>query len=122
MKNKVQTLKAAVAIIFAGINSKNKEEGINATYKYKSEPVDEKDFKGWVFSVSIAQLGHKERMLQTLRFKRPDNIDKYNMEYNVLMSVLSSGMETALLTWNEIGKTLNVDPQLQKKAREVIKE
>ena len=122
MKNKVQTLKAAVAIIFAGINSKNQEQGINATYKYSSTPVEEKEFKGWVFSIYVTELGHRERMLQTLRFKRPENIDKYNMEYNVLMSVLSSGMETALITWNELGKTLNTDPQLQEKAKKVIKE
>jgi len=122
MKNKVEILKAAVAIIFAGINSRNQEQGINATYKYKSEPVEEKEFKGWTFSIYVAELGHRERTLQTLRFKRPDNIDKYNMEYNVLMSVLSSGMETALITWNELGKTLNTDPQLQEKAKEVIKE
>lgn len=121
MKNKVETIKAAIAIIFAGINSRNQEQGINETYKYKSEPVEEEKFKGWTFTITVVELGHAERMIQVLRFKRPDGIDKFNMEYNVLMAVLSSGMETSLLTWNELGKELNIDPQFQEDARNVLR-
>ena len=56
-----------------------------------------------------------------MRFIKPPNIDKYNMEYNVLLAVLSSAMETSILTWNEIGKTLNTDPTLQEVARNVLR-
>ena len=122
MKNKVEILKASLAIIFGGINERRRAQGINEFYKYSSEPVEEKKFKGWVYTISIKELGHDERELQTLRFIRPDNIDKYNMEYNVLMAVMSSGIETALTTWNEVGKALNVDPAMQETARNVLRE
>jgi len=121
MRTKVATLKGTIAIIFADINGTNAKKGINLTYKYKSEAVEDGKFKGWMFTVTAVELGHKERDLQVLRFKRPDNIDKYNMEYNVLMSVLSSGMDTALMVWNETGKLLNVDPKMQEAARETLR-
>lgn len=122
MKDKVAILKAAVAIIFAGINSRKSEQGINEIYKYSSTLIEHNGFKGWAFTISIKELGHKERELQVLKFKRPDNIDKFNMEYNVLMTVLSSGLETALMTWNEAGKLLNTDIKLQEIARNVLRE
>jgi len=121
MKNKVELLRATIAIIIAGLNTKNSKSGINEIVKYKSEPVELDNFKGWIFSISIFELGHSERTIQELRFNRPDNIDVYNMEYNVLLSVLSSSMETSILTWNELGKALNTDPQLQEVAREVLR-
>lgn len=121
MKNKVELLRATMAIIIAGLNTKNSKSGINEIVKYKSESVELDNFKGWIFSISIFELGHGERVIQELRFNRPDNIDVYNMEYNVLVSVLSSSMETSILTWNELGKALNTDPQLQEVAREVLR-
>ena len=116
MKNKVTILKAAI-----GINSRNSAQGLNEIYKYSSTPVEDEKFKGWTFTISIVELGHREREIQVLRFKRPDNIDAFNMEYNVLMAVLSSGVETALLTWNELGKALNTDIIMQETAREVLR-
>ena len=122
MKEKVQILKAAIAIVFAGINSKNQDKGINAQYKYKSEPVEEEEFRGWQFTISVKELGYGERDIQVLSFKRPDNIDRYNMEYNVLMAVLSTCVETSLFTWEHVGKQLNLDKEMQKTALKAIQD
>jgi hypothetical protein len=116
MKEKVTTIKAAIAIIFAGINSRNQERGINKQYKYSSLPVEEEDFKGWEFTLSVKEF------IQVLRFKRPNNIDRYNMEYNVLMAVMSSCIETALLTWEHVGKELNVNKEMQKIALKALQD
>ena len=120
MKEKVEIIKAAIAIIFAGINSRNQEKGINQQYRYKSSPVEEENFKGWEFTITVKELGYPDREIQVLRFKRPDNIDKYNMEYNVLMAVISSCTETALLTWEHVGKHLNKDKEMQKIALKAL--
>lgn len=122
MKEKVTTIKAAIAIIFAGINSRNQERGINQQYKYSSLPVEEEDFKGWEFTLSVKELGYPDRDIQVLRFKRPNNIDRYNMEYNVLMAVMSSCIETALLTWEHVGKELNVNKEMQKIALKALQD
>jgi len=122
MKEKVQILRAAVAIIFAGINSRNQDRGINLTYKYKNEPVEEEEFRGWQFIISVKELGYGERDIQVLSFKRPDNIDRYNMEYNVLMAVLSSCVETSLFTWEHVGKQLNLDKEMQQTALKAIQD
>ena len=62
MKNKVELLRATIAIIIAGLNTKNSKSGINEIVKYKSEPVELDNFKGWIFSISIFELGHGERV------------------------------------------------------------
>ena len=122
MKEKVQIIKAAIAIIFAGINSKNQERGINKQFKYTSLPVEEEDFKGWEFTISLKELGYPDTDIQVLRFKRPNNIDRYNMEYNVLMAVISTFAETSLLTWEHVGKELNVNKEMQKVALKALQD
>jgi len=121
MKNKVEILRASLAIIIAGINANNAKKGINEVIKYKRDVIETDKFRGWIFSFIVKELGYPERVIQEMRFIKPPNIDKYNMEYNVLLAVLSSAMETSILTWNEIGKTLNTDPTLQEVARNVLR-
>jgi hypothetical protein len=121
MKKKLEILKAAIAIIFVNINKANAEKGLNITYKYKSEPYEDKETKGWVFTISITELGHGEREIQQLRFTRPDNLDGYSMEYNVLMSVMSSAFDTSLFTWDQTGKLLNSDESMREAAKESLK-
>jgi hypothetical protein len=119
MKDKVKTLKAALAIIFADMVEKTQPMGI--TFKYNSGPIEEEGQKGWRFAIEAHELAYPARTIQEWKFLRPDNIDIYNMEYNVLMVVFSAMTETSLLTWNELGKQLNVDPSMQKAARESLK-
>ena len=121
MKNKVEILRASLAIIIAGINANNAKKGINEVIKYKRDVIETDKFRGWIFSFIVKELGYPERVIQEMRFIKPPNIDKYNMEYNVLLAVLSSAMKTSILTWNEIGKTLNTDPTLQEVARNVLR-
>jgi hypothetical protein len=120
MKEKVKVLKAAMAIIFADLAQRLQEKGVS--YKYDSKPKeDDRGQKYWSYSVTIKELGYPDRILQEWKFMYPDNIDRYNMEYNVLMSVMSSLTETALFTWNEVGKQLNTDIKLQHAAKESLK-
>jgi len=121
MKNKVEILRASLAIIVAGINANNAKKGINEIVKYKRDVIETDKFRGWTFSFLIKELGYPERVIQELRFIKPANIDKYNMEYNVLLAVFSSGFETSVMTWNELGRALNTDPKLQEAAREVLR-
>ena len=121
MKNKVEILRASFAIIIAGINSKYASVGINKTIKYKKEFVKTEKFKGYIFAIVLSEMGYPDRTIQELRFVNPDNIDKYNMEYNMLLAILSSGLETSIMTWDELGKALHMDPKLQEAAREVLR-
>jgi hypothetical protein len=130
MKEKSKILKAAMATIFASLNSKNQEKGINLQFKYDSKPVEEVldeegnviNPSGWKFDIIIGELGHKDRTVQSFLFQRPNNIDRYNMEYNVYMSVISALTESSLLMWDHLGKQLNVDKELQKAALNSLKD
>ena len=120
MKEKVKVLKAAIAIIFADLDKKHQIHG--KQYKYTSAPIEEEDKKGWEFSIIVKEAAYPDRTIQQWKFLRPDNIDKYNMEYNVLMTVLSALTDTALVTWDEVGKHLNTDFQMQQTALESLKQ
>jgi|AntRauTorckE6833_2_1112554.scaffolds.fasta_scaffold27694_3 hypothetical protein len=128
MKEKSELLKKIVATIFASINTKNSEKGINMQYTYKSEPVEVKEegsdevTKGWEFSIIARELGYKDKVLQSFRFEKPDNITKYNIEYNVFTLVLTTLAETSLITWTELGKSLNKDADFQKEAINSLKD
>lgn len=121
MKEKSKLLKKIVAIIFENINAKNIEKGINAQYKYVSQPIEvdddsDKTTKGWEISIVMGEMGYKERTLQTFSFERPNDVDKFSMEYNMFTLVLTALTETSLITWLELGKNLNKDKGFQKEA------
>ena len=84
---------------------------------YKNDDGEE---EGWIFNIMLKEAGYPERTIQSFPFKKVNNMDRYNMEYNVLMSVLMIFTEGTLLQWNEIGKMLNTDKELQKVAKETI--
>lgn len=119
MKEKVKILKAAFAIIFADLVKKTETTGLS--FKYESGPIEEDGQKLWRYAVIVKELGYPDRVIQEWKFIQPDNIDRYNMEYNVLMTAMSSFTETALLTWNELGKQLNTDIKMQQAAKESLK-
>jgi hypothetical protein len=97
MKEKVKILKAAMAIIFADLAQRLQEKGVS--YKYDSKPKeDDRGQKYWSYSVTIKELGYPDRILQEWKLT-----------------------ETALFTWNEVGKQLNTDIKLQHAAKESLK-
>jgi hypothetical protein len=119
MKKKVETLRAALAIIFADLAKKSEVTGL--AFKYESGPIKIDGEKLWRYAISVKELGYPERTIQEWTYIYPKNIDRFNMEYNVLMNAISSFTETALLTWNELGKQLNTDVKLQEAAKESLK-
>lgn len=122
MKDKCKFLKEVVAKIFVNINMKNTEKGINLQYKYVSGPIEDEDketgekVKGWEFSIVVKELGYPDKTIQSFRFQRPNNIDRYSIEYNVFTLVLTTMTETSLITWNELGKSLNKDTEFRKES------
>lgn len=119
---KLKAAKELLANVFVDATTCSATSGIS--YKYKSENVDipDTDEKGWIFQVIIREPGYRERILQEFKFKRPDNIDAKNMEYHVIISVMSQLLQTSALTWNQLGILLNSDLQLQETAKKVIKD
>lgn len=121
MKEKSKFLKQIVATIFESINTKNTERGINMQYKYESGPVEEDDgeggvIKGWKFDIILRELGYKDKTVQSFAFKKPANVDRFSMEYNIFLLILTTLTETSLITWTELGKSLNTDEMLQEEA------
>jgi len=132
MKEKSKLIREVIATVFSEINSKNESAGINAMYKYKSQPIKENVNKegenpkeetvGWEFSILVKELGYPDKEIQTFKFQKPNNIDRYTMEYHVILTVLSSLTETALITWKQIGEDLNTDKDFQKEAIKSLKD
>ena len=134
MREQSKTLKAAVATIFLNINESNTKQGINKQFKYISAPikeevkkVDGKETKtpktiGWKFDIVMSELGYSDITVQSFPFQKPENIDKFTMEYHVFLHALSAIIDTGLNTWVELGKKLNVDKELQKEAIQSTKE
>jgi len=82
MKEKVKILKTAFAIIFADLVKKTQASGLS--FKYESGPIEEDGQKLWRYAIIVKELGYPDRIIQEWKFVQPDNIDRYNMEYNVL--------------------------------------
>jgi hypothetical protein len=120
MKEKVEILRATIAILFASVNNQKRESGINTQYKYTKELIETDEFTGLEFTVTVSELGHGERTLQAWRVPKIKSMSMYNMEYTLYMSVLSSMTDMALFGWDQIGQSLAVDKEMQKTAKEVI--
>ncbi len=114
---KLKVAKEILATIFLAATERAKTSGMN--FKYSSYPIDEEDKKGWKFEVIVAQAGYSPRTVQEFSFQRPDNIDAKNMEYNVILHVLTEVTQTALLSWYQLGIMLNVDDELREEARNI---
>lgn len=84
------------------------------SFKYKSEPVEEEDFKGWRVQIVVGEMGYGERTIQEFRYRRPNSADAKHMEYMVLSEVVGELTFGALHTWYEVAKMLAGDKDLQK--------
>lgn len=122
MKQKAETVRTIIATIFMSVNQNQRQQGTGMTFKYKNKPYKNEDNgeEGWLFDLILDEAGHGTRTLQSFPFKKTNGMDRYTMEYNVLMSVLAIFAETTLLQWNELGKMLNTDKDLQKAAKETL--
>jgi hypothetical protein len=118
---KLKVAKELLANVFVDATTCSATSGMMYKYVTKAVETEEGD-KGWVFQVILKEPAYKERILQEFKFKRPDNIDAKNMEYHVVISVLSQILQTAALTWNQLGMLLNSDLTLQATAKKVIKD
>lgn len=119
MKEKREAMLDLFDRMFNQINTKNKGTGLNFFYKLDVTPGKEKkDPTTYSFNISVKEAGYPERILQTFPYHKPDSMDRFTMEYEVLVSVLTLGMESSLFHWNQLGKMLNVDKELQDAAIE----
>lgn len=107
---KLTEIKKVLATCFINATDKAMEHGLQ--FKYTSYPVEEE--QGWALDVIVKEAGYSERTIQQFRYKRPDNIDVKNMEYHVILDVLGSLAQGALITWYEVAKMLATDTDLQK--------
>ena len=118
---KLKVVKELLANVFVDATTCSATSGM--MYKYVTKAVETEDGeKGWVFQIILKEPAYRERILQEFKFKRPDNIDAKNMEYHVVISVLSQILQTAAITWNQLGILLNSDIALQETAKKVIKD
>ena len=120
MRVESKHLRKAWATIFESINDKNLKSGINAQYKYKLEYVDlgkESIHKqAMEISLIMKEMGYPDITLQKFGYIKPNSLDKFTFEYNVIISLLTSLTETSLITYLELGKNLNKDKKFQKEA------
>lgn len=107
---KLTEIKKVLATCFINATDKAMEHGLQ--FKYTSYPVEEEN--GWALDVIVKEAGYSERTIQQFRYKKPDNIDAKNMEYHVILDVLGSLAQGALITWYEVAKMLATDTDLQK--------
>ena len=120
MKAKQQSdqLFSIIDAVFDGVNNSQQRQGSGKMFSYELKPVvdlkDKDALTQYNFTVKLREAGHPERELQTIPFTKPKDYDK---ETQVLMAVLTIVAETTLLHWDELGKLLNVDTELQEVAR-----
>jgi hypothetical protein len=124
LKTKQQSdqLYSILDAVIEGVNMSMQRQGTGLSFEYsiKAEvPKDKKD-KGvsYRFTMKVREMGHGERELQTIPFIKPESMDKFAMEVNVIMAVFTILAEHTVLNWLELGKILNTDSQMQKIALE----
>ena len=105
------------------VNKTQQARGTGLMFKYENKPYENEDgTKGWVLNMIVKEAGYGENILQSFPFEKTKGMDRYAMEYEVLMGVLCIFTETTLLQYNEIGKMMNTDIKLQEKVRKIITE
>lgn len=113
---------------FEGVNTTQGAKGTGKSFSYELTAVvpdskvvqlNKKPTESTIYSftVKIREMGHGERELQTFTFQRPKDVDRYNMEAKVIMSMFSIFTEIALLEWDELGRLLNSDLELREAAK-----
>jgi len=122
MKKKLQELSDIFDAVINQINAGQLQKGTGLTFYYNLK-VDTHDKDTiYIVSFSLREIGHGERVLQSIPFKKLESLDRYAMEYQVILAVMTILIETALIEWNELGKLLNTDIKLQQAARESLKQ
>lgn len=119
MTVKLKVVKELLAQVFIDATTMSAAQGL--MFKYKSQAVEGDKFKGWTFDIIVKEPAYPERSIQQFRFERPDNIDAKNMEYHVIIAVMSQMAQSSILTWDHLGKMLNTDPKLQQEAIKSVK-
>jgi len=121
MKEQVEQLRSLIDSLFTSVNNAQIHRGTGLMFTYKSEIVKKENKNDeWHFTIHVTEPGYPARALQTIPFAKEKSDDRYRTEYQVLLTVLSIMAETSLIQWNELGKLLNTDTELQKKAKEII--
>lgn len=109
---KLKVAKEILATSFLNATDKSIASGLQ--YKYSSYAVEEDGFKGWVVDIIVKEAGYGEHTIQQFKYHRPDNIDAKNMEYHVIVDVISNLTQSALISWYEVAKFLASDIGIQK--------
>lgn len=116
---KLKAAKEILAMSFLHATEKSAAQGLQFGYKsYPSDDIffgnNETPVKGWIVDIKVKELGYGERDIQQFRYPRPENIDAKNMEYHVILDVMSNLIQGALISWYELAKHLATDTELQK--------
>lgn len=111
-KEKLEVAKNILATSF--LNATERSIAYGLEFRYTSKPVEEEDFKGWSVEILVKEAGYGEKSIQEFRYQRPNNIDAKNMEYHVIVDVISNLTQGALISWYEVAKMLSSDKILQK--------
>lgn len=120
---KLKIAKEILAMSFMNATEKSAAQGLQ--FGYTSYPSDDIFFgnqeelvKGWIVDIKVKELGYGERDIQQFRYPRPDNIDAKNMEYHVILDVMSHLIQGCLISWYEVAKMLSTDAEIQKAIRD----
>lgn len=117
---KLKVAKEILATSFLNATEKSLAHGLQ--YSYKSYPTETKDFRGWVVDILVKEAGYGEHVIQQFKYEWPNNIDPKNLEYNVILDVISSLTQGCLISWYEVAKFLASDTDIQKKIIDEAKE
>ena len=108
--------------IIEGVNMSMQRQGTGLSFEYSIKAEMPKDTKEktvpYKFTLKVREMGHGERELQTIPFLKPESMDKFTMEVNVIMAVFTILAEHTVLNCLELGKILNTYSQMQKIALE----
>ena len=120
MKKKLMELEDIVDGIFNQVNAMQQQRGSGLTFFYNIEVEEKEDDKIYKVNFSVRELGHGERLMQTNPYLKLKSLDAFQMKYQVLIAIMSLMVETSLVQWNELGKMLNTDTELQEAAKETL--
>lgn len=117
---KLKVAKEILATSFMAATEKSLASGLQ--YKYNSYSVKDENFKGWVVDIIVKEAGYGEHTIQQFKYSWPNNIDPKNLEYNVILDVISNLTQGCLISWYEVAKFLASDNEIQKKIIDEAKE
>ncbi len=110
--DKLKIAKEILATSFINATERSIASGLE--FKYNSYPEEDGEFKFWVVDIIVKEAGYGEKNIQQFKYQRPNNIDAKNMEYHVILDVISALTQGALISWYEVAKFLAGDKEMQK--------